>query len=426
MMINNIIKILKDAGVKKWKLIEKGVKSKELFFVKNDLDMNRAKDVVKYQLTVYKDFKDGGKNYMGSSTILIHPTMSEKEMKERVSKAIFAAGFVKNEPYPLAEAIEKDLKKPSDAFDKLNDIVDAIFTPSIPDPWLNSVEVFLNDENVRILNSNGLDVSFNKNRLEIEFITNSKGEKEEIELYWDLKTSDLSPDSISSKVLDALNVTVDRALAKPTPKIKNIPVIFDEDGTKEILSYYVEKASALNVYEHMSNAKIGEKIQGNFTGSPVTLSIDPYIDDSYYSQPFDEDGLALNKVKVIDNGTLVSYWGNIRFSHYLKVKPTGSLTNFVVEAGEKTMNDLRKDKYMELKTFSDFQVNALTGDFGGEIRLGWYHDGEKKIPITGGSVSGNVKEIQESFELSKETIKDGNYFGPKALKAYDVKIAGVK
>ncbi|WP_036225684.1 metallopeptidase TldD-related protein [Mesoaciditoga lauensis] len=425
-MINNIIKILKDAGVKKWKLIEKGVKSKELFFVKNDLDMNRAKDVVKYQLTVYKDFKDGGKNYMGSSTILIHPTMSEKEMKERVSKAIFAAGFVKNEPYPLAEAIEKDLKKPSDAFDKLNDIVDAIFTPSIPDPWLNSVEVFLNDENVRILNSNGLDVSFNKNRLEIEFITNSKGEKEEIELYWDLKTSDLSPDSISSKVLDALNVTVDRALAKPTPKIKNIPVIFDEDGTKEILSYYVEKASALNVYEHMSNAKIGEKIQGNFTGSPVTLSIDPYIDDSYYSQPFDEDGLALNKVKVIDNGTLVSYWGNIRFSHYLKVKPTGSLTNFVVEAGEKTMNDLRKDKYMELKTFSDFQVNALTGDFGGEIRLGWYHDGEKKIPITGGSVSGNVKEIQESFELSKETIKDGNYFGPKALKAYDVKIAGVK
>ena len=426
MMINNIIKILKDAGVKKWKLIEKGVKSKELFFVKNDLDMNRAKDVVKYQLTVYKDFKDGGKNYMGSSTILIHPTMSEKEMKEKVSKAVFAAGFVKNEPYPLAEATEKDLKKPSDAFDKLNDIVDAIFTPSIPDSWLNSVEVFLNDENVRILNSNGLDVSFNKNRLEIEFITNSKGEKEEIELYWDLKTSDLSPDGISSKVLDALNVTVDRAFAKPTPKIRSIPVIFDEDGTKEILSYYVEKASALNVYEHMSNAKIGEKIQGNFTGSPVTLSIDPYIDDSYYSQPFDEDGLALNKVKVIDNGTLVSYWGNIRFSHYLKVKPTGSLTNFVVEGGEKTMDDLRKDKYIELKTFSDFQVNALTGDFGGEIRLGWYHDGEKKIPITGGSVSGNVKEIQESFELSKETVKDENYFGPKALKAYGVKIAGVK
>lgn len=426
MMINNIIKILKDAGVKKWKLIEKGVKSKELFFVKNDLDMNRAKDVVKYQLTVYKDFKDGGKNYMGSSTILIHPTMSEKEMKEKVSKAVFAAGFVKNEPYPLAEAAEKDLKKPSDAFDKLNDIVDAIFTPSIPDSWLNSVEVFLNGENVRILNSNGLDVSFNKNRLEIEFITNSKGEKEEIELYWDLKTSDLSPDGISSKVLDALNVTVDRAFAKPTPKIKSIPVIFDEDGTKEILSYYVEKASALNVYEHMSNAKIGEKIQGNFTGSPLTLSIDPYIDDSYYSQPFDEDGLALNKVKVIDNGTLVSYWGNIRFSHYLKVKPTGSLTNFVVEGGEKTMDDLRKDKYIELKTFSDFQVNALTGDFGGEIRLGWYHDGEKKIPITGGSVSGNVKEIQESFELSKETVKDENYFGPKALKAYGVKIAGVK
>jgi predicted Zn-dependent protease len=426
MMIDRIIKSLQSSGVKEWKLMEKNVKSKELFFIKDTLDMNRAKDVTKYELTVYKRFSEGGKDYMGSSTILIHPTMTDDEINEVVKKALFSAGFVKNAPYPLVDAVKKDLRRSSDALDKINDIADAIFVSDHKKSWLNSTEVFLNVENLRILNSNGLDVAFDRERLEIEFITTCKGEKEEVELYWNVKTSDLSLENISSKVSEALNVTVDRAFAKPTPKVKDIPVIFDEVGTKEILSYYVEKSSALKVYEHMSNAKIGDKLQGDFKGSPITLSIDPKVNGSYFSQPFDEDGLELKRVKVMDNGTLVSYWGNVRFSHYLGVKPTGNMTNFVVESGKKSIEELREGKYIELKTFSDFQMNSLTGDFAGEIRLGWYHDGEKKIPITGGSVSGNITDAQETLELSKETIQDGNYFGPRALKVYNAKIAGIE
>lgn len=423
-MIDKIVKSLRAMGIEDWKIIEKSVNSKELFFIKKTLDMNRAKKVTKYELTVYKNFKEDGKDYMGSSTVLIHPTMLQDEIKNVVEKALFAAEFVKNEPYPLAKPTKKYLRKSFNTFDRLDDIVKAIFVDDTK-AWLNSTEVFLNVENVRILNSKGLDVAYDRERLEIEFVTTYKGE-EEIELYWDLKTSDFSLENISSKVAEALKVTVDRAIAKPTPKIKDIPVIFAEDGTKEILNYYLEKSSAMNVYEHVSNAKIGDKLQGNFRESPITLHIDPTIKGSYFSKPFDEDGFELKKVKIIDRGTLISYWGNLRFSHYLATTPTGNATNFTVDAGKKSVNELRSGRYIELKTFSDFQMDTLTGDFGGEIRLGWYCDGQKKVPITGGSVSGNIADVQETLELSKEIVQEGNYSGPRALKIHGVKIAGIE
>lgn len=424
MMIDKITKSLRATGVEDWKIIEKSVESKELFFIKKTLDMNRAKKVTQYELTVYKRFKEGGKKYMGSAIVKIHPTMSQDEIEKVVERALFAAGFVKNEPYPIVKPMKKDLRKSSKAFDRIDDIVNAIFVDDAK-AWLNSTEVFLNVENVRILNSVGLDVAYSHERLEIEFVTTCKGE-EEIELYWDLKTSNFSLENISSKVTEALKATADRAVARPIPKVNGIPVIFDEDGTEEILSYYLEKSSAMNVYEHMSSAKVGDKLQGNFNGSPVTLYIDPTIEESYFSKPFDEDGLELKKFRLIDKGILLSYWGNLRFSHYLATTPTGNATNFCVEAGEKSIDEFRSGKYIELKTFSDFQMDTLTGDFGGEIRLGWYCDGEKRTPITGGSVSGNIVDVQETLELSKETIREGAYSGPRALKICGAKIAGIE
>ncbi len=424
-MLERIVESLRTVGVADWKVIEKSVESKELFFIRKTLDMNRAKKVTKYELTVYKNFEESGKRFMGSSTVQIHPTMTDGEVKASIERALFSAGFVKNEPYPIAQPVKKDLRDPSNAFDGLDGIIDAVFVEE-KKAWINSAEVFLNVESTRILNSKGLDVAYDRERLEIEFVTTCKGD-EEVELYWDLKTSDLSPEIISEKITEALDVTTERSIAKPTPKVKDLPVILDEDGTMEFLSYYLEQSSAMNVYEHMSTAKIGDMLQGDHKGSPVTLSVDPSIEGSYFSRPFDEDGLELRRVVVIDRGTLVAHWGNLRFSHYLGTKPTGNVTNFTVEPGRKTIDELKKGKHIELKTFSDFQMNTLTGDFAGEIRLGWYRDGNgNETAITGGSLSGNVRDVQERMELSKETIREGNYSGPKALKIHGAKIAGIE
>ena len=103
-MIEKIKEILSNVnGIDGWKINEKIVESKELFFIKKELDMNRAKDVHHINLTVYKDFEEDGKKYRGSSTTVIYPTMNEEEIKNAITDAVYAAGFVKNEYYPLVE-----------------------------------------------------------------------------------------------------------------------------------------------------------------------------------------------------------------------------------------------------------------------------------------------------------------------------------
>ena len=86
-----------------------------------------------------------------------------------------------------------------------------------------------------------------------------------------------------------------------------------------------------------------------------------------------------------------------------------------VEGGSLSYSDLKKEPYIEIVTFSDFQMDILTGDFGGEIRLANYYDGEKVIPLTGASLSANIFDIHNDFYLSKEVVQKDNYIGPKAL-----------
>ncbi len=68
-------------------------------------------------------------------------------------------------------------------------------------------------------------------------------------------------------------------------------------------------------------------------------------------------------------------------------------------------------------------MNEMTGDFGGEIRLGNYFDGNSIIPVSGGSISGNIKDAQKTMLFSLETNQIDNYICPKAIKFCGIKVA---
>jgi hypothetical protein len=85
---------------------------------------------------------------------------------------------------------------------------------------------------------------------------------------------------------------------------------------------------------------------------------------------------------------------------------------------------MKKEPYLELITFSDFQMDLITGDFGGEIRLGWYFDGETTTKITGGSLNANIANSHNNFYLSKEVQHGEGFSGPKAIEMFDLTIAG--
>ena len=58
---------------------------------------------------------------------------------------------------------------------------------------------------------------------------------------------------------------------------------------------------------------------------------------------------------------------------------------------------------------SDFNVDLLTGDFGSEIRFAYYHTKKGHIiPLTGGSLVGNIEDCLPTIRLSQKQINLNN------------------
>lgn len=432
MMIDLLTDMLKSQeGIDDWKIIEKRTDGRELFFVKKDLDMNRAKQIHRFFVTLYHDFKENGKNYRGSSEFEIHPEMNKSEIEEMVKENVKIAKLVKNEPYPISvpfasekrNVVESSYSK-GDISDWIVRIADAFYSENVKNSWINSSEFFLNHVEERIMNSKGIDVSNDLYRLYIEFITTARSDKEEVELYGsNFELSDFDPDMIKKDVADALFATEERARAIHTPDLKDIKVILAGDSVKEFFSYYLYKTSSRYIYEHLSDAKVNQIVQKYESGDKITMWIDPHLPNSAYSMNYDQDGFDLKKVDIIDNSTVNSIWGDVRYAHYLGIEPTGYLTNFVVKPGAASCDEIENGRYLKVISFSDFGMDPMTGDFGGEIRLGWYSDGKKIIPVTGGSVSANIHEVEHSIIMSKETKMISNFTGPKEVEISNVKIS---
>lgn len=433
-MIEDIKKVLSaDKQVSAWKISYSAVESEELFFIKKSLDMNRGKKVSHLLLTVYKDFEEENIKYRGSSTIEIHPTMKSDEIEERINKAVFAAGFVKNKYYPLAEpAREKYIpkkykfdEKPLEAW--IPELTDALYkADTYGKGHLNSAELFLSKCYNRILNSNGVDEKFSSYKGELEFVVNWKEDKEEIELYKNMSFSDYEPELITSKVDEMLKISRDKAIAKNTPVLKKSTVLLTGQPVCEFFKYYYSQANAQNVYSKTSTLKIGENVQGeNVKGDTINIVLDPEAENSIYSAPYDNDGYPLSRFSLYKDGILEGYWGDIKNSFYLGVKPTGIIQNICVKCGTKSAGSFRKEPYLEVIAFSDFQMDNVTGDFGGEIRLGWYFDGKTTTPVTGGSISGNVKEVHNNMYLSKEIQKEGAFEVPETIQLFNVTVTGI-
>ncbi len=431
-MIDRIKKIISEIEVDHWTILEKKVESKELFFIKNELDMNRAKDVCHYQVNLYKDFEEDKKKYKGSSTVKLASTMENHEIKSILEKGAYAAGFVKNPHYPMVEPVKIDHPAIKSQFSGTNlmpfmiGLKDSIFKNDTQDNGgINSAEIFLNRSKNRLATSTGIDVSYNNYKCDIEVITDWIEDNEDVELYNMLSFSDYCPELIEDEVKTQLENSRDRAKAVKSSDIKDINIILKTDAVMEMMSFYKTQSSAQAVFEELSNAKVGEVFQGNdIVGDSITLDLDPLMKNSPYSSPIGSDGTSLKKVRVFEDGHLKQFHGSSQYASYLDIEPTGIIQNIEVKGGTIPLKDFRKEPYIEIMVFSDFQMDTLSGDFGGEIRLAKYYDGEKVIPITGVSLSSNIFEIQKEIYLSKEITQKKGYIGPEALMFRKGQISG--
>ncbi|MBQ7306321.1 MAG: hypothetical protein IJW85_08940, partial [Clostridia bacterium] len=96
-------------------------------------------------------------------------------------------------------------------------------------------------------------------------------------------------------------------------------------------------------------------------------------------------------------------------------KPSGSLRCAQVAPGTLPMADMKRQPCLDIVSMSGLQLDLYNDYIGGEIRLAYYFDGEKTVPVTGITMSAKLSEALSSMNLSTETGVSGEYDGPQRM-----------
>jgi PmbA protein len=405
----------------------------ERYNIKRETEMNRRVETTHIYLNVYNVFEEDGKRYRGSYSTEIHPTATEAEIRETIQQGVYAAGFVKNDYYPLpgvqpmAEAAVSDLA--GQDFDAvLNDLCAAFYAnDNQPNGNISYGEFFITKKDTRIINSNGVDVRYTAYEVYVETAIHWRKDGRENEITEAYRFSHANAETLKENIRRLFETADHRANAVPTPVVSDIPVLLTGECLSDFFSFYKAQSEAMYIFRKFSTWEKGQDILGaEAAGDRLTLMLEPALPGSTLSNPYDNDGKALSTQVVIKDGIMQEIWGSTRWAFYLQIPPTGSIESFHVTGGTATDEELRQSPYIEVVSFSGFQMNDITGDFGSEIRLGYYHNGETTVPITGGSVSGNIHKVQANKRMSVAERQYNHYRGPATIRITGASVAGVE
>ncbi|MPM54616.1 hypothetical protein SDC9_101395 [bioreactor metagenome] len=426
-MLTQLIEQLNKSKLDGFKIIHTQTTAHEFFFIGRQLDMNRRKDVEHTLLTVYKALEDG--KYLGSASQEIHPNQTTTERQKIIDQLVYSAGFVKNPFYHLAGKQPNSLpeEKPADALPVAEAIIDAVKqVTEYADQNINSYEVFVNEKKVRIINSNGVDVAYRTLDSQLEIIINAKKDGQEIEIYRNYLFGTCDQAYLTKEIQKTLLIGKDRTEAGNTPNLKRFTVLLGGTNAVKLLSYYTDMTNVGNVYTQVSNYQLGKAIMNPGSGDPITLQAAAALPNSSRNAPYDEDGNFLHDRVLISNNICQDFWGSEQHSQYVNQSQAGIYRNFIFAAGRESKAEFLKQPYLQAVEFSDFQCDFATGDFAGEIRLAYYFDGKDVKPVTGGSISGNIKDVESELRLSQERQQYNNYLIPEFLCLTDVGVTGIE
>lgn len=427
LIMERLINLLKEnKQVNDYKVIINNKESYQLFFVQDKLETNRLTDSTSYAVTVYVDVE--GKR--GSGNFDYATYLTDEEVEKLIEEAVFNAKLALNQFYELPVptddvpvALKSNISELGLA-ETAEAVAKAIFSVPMDDVCYSAAtEIFIYHNKTRVVNSVGLDTSDEKYYGEVELVPTYETEEKEVEIYHMVRFMEFDADAIASEVKEVLDLAKARFFAEVVPAGLNVPVIIDGYEVENVIrDYFVSDLNYASEYTKTNLFTVGQDVQENGTGDKLTVKAGPYVKGACNSRGIDVDGIVLKEVSLIENGVIKSQCGNNQFGYYMKKKPTGVLPVIMVEPGKTSFDEMKKAPYLRCVRFSAIQIDRFNGLVGGEVRLGFYFDGEKEIPVTGFTITGNMHEIKGNIVLSKEMTTYSGYYGPKYISLPNVKI----
>lgn len=427
-MTDRIQQALADCGISLWRINDSTEETAELFFVKKELDTRRFKEVRKFQVTVFRDVEnpEGGEALRGSTRVTLLSSMSDGQLREELKNAYFAAQFAANPTYALPDPVQAPVKEKSGELAQASlaeiagKISAALFSADTQaDAFINSAEVFIVRTRWHILSSEGTDVSYTDAKATGEFVVQCR-EPEDVEIHNRFTYNSLDTEALAKKAGEALTFVRDRARAQRILQSGKYDIVLSGDAVATVLSYYSDRSSAHMIYPKYSTWQVGDPVQGDtIDGARLDLDLCATI-------PYSEEGIPMEDLALLRGGELKAIHGNNRFCRYLGIKPTGQYNKLRCKNSGPSFEELKAGPCLWAVTFSDFQMDSMSGHFGGEIRLAYLIDEDgNATPVTGGSINGSLMEAQTALQFSSDRYEAASYSGPYALRINGVNVAGI-
>ena len=293
------------------------------------------------------------------------------------------------------------------------DLVDN-YIPENNDLLKNSIEAEDSALNIKgITNSEGASSSYSKNKFYLAtsdgfFNTNDKtnystgisviagkGTKMERDYEYQSKVhfSDLdTPKTIGEKAAE-------RAISRLNPKkvkSNSVPVIFDPRVSGSLLSLFIGGISGQAITRGTSFLK--DKMNKDIFKNTINIIDNPHIKRGARSLPFDGEGVATKKLKLVENGKLKSWLLNSQYARQLNLKSTGhysGASNLYMSPGKKTNLELIKsiDQGFYITEMLGMSFSQVTGDYSRGASGYWIEKGEKAYPVSEVTIAGNILDM---------------------------------
>ncbi len=186
---------------------------------------------------------------------------------------------------------------------------------------------------------------------------------------------------------------------------KSVPVIYQPRVSSSLLRHLSAAINGISVARGTSFLK--DKMAKAVFADAITIVDDPHRARGLGSKPFDGEGLANERRKVIDAGVLSTWLLDLSSARQLGLSSTGhaargtsappspAATNLYLEAGTLSPAELMSDigAGLFITELIGMGVNTLTGDYSRGAAGFWIENGEIAYPVSEVTIAGNLNDM---------------------------------
>lgn len=205
------------------------------------------------------------------------------------------------------------------------------------------------------------------------------------------------------------------------------PVIFENRVATQILSPLLGAISGPSIARGTSFLK--DKLGQQVLPKGADLIDDPFRPRGLGSTPFDDEGVAVERKAIVEDGVLTTWLLNSSAAAQLGLASTGhasrglagppgvSTHNLHLEPGEQDLNGLMGQAGSGLLITSMFgpSLNGNTGDWSAGVSGFWFENGAIAYPVSEITVAGKLTDLWARMVAGSDLEFRGGFNSPSLL-----------